>query len=258
MTPTIKIILIIGTSAFLALPAMQLIPTDFVDTNKSLNVQAKTADLLPVTSSFEVSEVKFDDFKELAKADIKPATEVLKLEALAYEKVEASVKVAKGSITPIVDTPDLKSNYLKYKEYYSADNTCHPYIIAALHYRETNFGNTNAWNGQGAFQNTRNRYVPNSTVEDFNEQVRQACLHLKGKVKVQTLLDPHNEDILPQAFAGYNGCAGFAWDKCSYVVNKTNLMNGGYKCAVDGCAWKTYDNKPGVLSILKQLISLNI
>jgi hypothetical protein len=25
-------------------------------------------------------------------------------------------------------------------------------------------------------------------------------------------------------------------------------MDGGYKCAVDGCAYKVFDNKPGVLS----------
>lgn len=247
-------------AGLIAVPAMGLIPTDFRDTTKSVNVQAKPTDLLPVTSGFEVSEVKFDDFKELAKVDIKPATEGLKLEALVFETISKPkpVEIAKGSINPIVDTPDLKANYLKYKEYYTADNTCHPYIIASIHYRETNFGSTNAWNGQGAFQNTRNRYAPNSNVEDWNEQVKQACLHLKGKVKVQTLLDPYNEDELPKALALYNGCAGLKWDKCSYVVNKTNKMDGGYKCAVDGCLYKVFDNKPGVLSIIKQLITLNL
>ncbi len=168
------------------------------------------------------------------------------------------MQLPKGSINATVATDKLKENYLKYKDYYTADNTCHPYIIAAIHYRETNFGSTNAWNGQGAFQNIRNRYNSNSNVEDWNEQVKQACLHLKGKVKVQTLIDPNNEEELPKALALYNGCAGLSWDNCSYVVNKTNKMDGGYKCAVDGCAYKVWDNKAGVLSIIKQLINLNL
>jgi hypothetical protein len=241
-------------SAMLAVLPMQLMSSHFTDTKKMVTAQA--SDLLSVNSDLKVYEVKFDDYLEAKMPVGQP--EAIKLEALSYEKTQTPIKVEIGSISPIVDTPKLKENYLKYKDYYSADNTCHPYIMAGIHYRETTFGNTNAWNGQGAFQNTSNRYASNSIVDNWQEQVKQACLHLKGKIKVQTLLDPSNEDALPKALAKYNGCAGLPWNECSYVVNKTTLLNGGWKCAVDGCAYKTYDNKAGALSIIKQLIAMNL
>jgi hypothetical protein len=153
--------------------------------------------------------------------------------------------------------PGLAEHYNTYKEYYKADSTCHPYIIAAIHYRETNFGNTNAWNGQGAFQNLRNNYAGGSEVTDWNDQVTQACLHLKGKVGVQTLgLD--DIETLGTALAKYNGCAGRPWRQCSYVVNKSNLMAVGTKCAVDGCAYMTTDNRYGALTIIQNLKELNV
>jgi hypothetical protein len=216
----------------------------------------------------------------IKKAELQKQIEQKKAEAVQKELEAIALEKEKESLEPIVETPkkdeavatiiepqaqvvtaqlpNLVENYNKYKQYYSADNTCHPYIIASIHYRETNFGSTNAWNGQGAFQNLQNKYPANSEVSDWNEQVRQACLHLKGKVRVQTLLDINDEELIGKALARYNGCRGLVYTQCSYTVNKTEYMSVGTKCAVDGCAYTTTDNRFGALSIIRQLKNLNL
>lgn len=158
----------------------------------------------------------------------------------------------------LVDLPNVAENYEKYKEYYKLASTCHPFLIAAIHYRETNFGTTNAWNGQGIFQNIRNKYEPNSQITDWNEQVNQACNHLKGKVKTDNLTDLNNLELIATALARYNGCEGKAWRQCAYTANGLNIMPLGTatKCAVDfRCNIRSVDNKHGTIAVILLLQS---
>jgi len=160
---------------------------------------------------------------------------------------------------PVYPTLDgLQGFYDTYKQYYETADGCHPYIIAAIHYRETNFGNTNAWNGQGAFQNIRNRYPSQSVVTDWEAQVKQACEHLRQSVGWAGLTNIEDEQLIGQALSKYNGCNNKVWNQCSYVVNNTQYMALGTssKCAVDGCAYMVTDYKHGTLSIINQLNSL--
>lgn len=169
-------------------------------------------------------------------------------------EVKANPQLEAKKITKKLNGLEVK--YSEFEKFYKADSTCHPYLMAAIHYRETNFGTTNAWNGQGAFQNLSNRYTPNSEVTDWEKQVRQACLHLKGKVGVQTLTNLDDVELIATALARYNGCRGQRWTLCSYVSNHTTYYKGnGTKCAVDGCSKLTRDTRQGALAIIMQLQS---
>lgn len=175
------------------------------------------------------------------------------------DTVEVSQPIQISSrITHTSVLPNLVTHYNTYKQYYELAEGCHPYILASIHYREKNFGNTNGWNGQGAFQNIRNRYPAESVVTDWGWQVQQACEHLRQSVNWIFLTDLNDQESIGNALAKYNGCRGLYYKQCSYVVNKTNLMAVGTKCAVDGCAYTTTDNRYGALSIISQLQSLSL
>ena len=62
-------------------------------------------------------------------------------------------------------------------------STCHPYLMAALHYRETGYRLTNASNGQGMYQiySSAVRYPANSPVTNATDQTNVACDFIKAK-----------------------------------------------------------------------------
>lgn len=155
--------------------------------------------------------------------------------------------------------PGLADYYNTYKSYYESVDGCHPYILAGIHYRETTFGNTNAWNGQGAFQNINNRYTPNSVVIDWEAQAQQACDHLRQPYGWAFMTDLNNQELIGKALASYNGCMGEPYNQCGYAVNQTNIMSYDWKCSVDfTCHPLVKDNKYGALSIVSQLQSLGL
>lgn len=211
--------------------------------------EAKINDLKIKQLELEKERLKLQqEIEGIEIPDIEVETEPVK-KAL---EVESNPRLEVKKITRKLD--NLEANYKRFEKYYKADSTCHPYLIAAIHYRETNFGTTNGWNGQGAFQNLSNRYTPNSKVTDWNTQVRQACLHLKGKVGVQKLTNLDDVELIATALAKYNGCRSQHWTLCSYVSNYTTHYKGnGTKCAVDGCSRTTKDTRQGALAIVMQL-----
>ena len=228
------------------------------DKQRAIDIRIKKAEL------DKQIETKRSEANQAELEALKLEQEKTQLEPTPIETPKKDNAVA--VIEPVILTPqsvpaefpNLADFYSQYKQYYTADNTCHPYLIAAIHYRETNFGSSNAWNGQGAFQNLSNKYQPNSQVDDWEVQVKQACLHLKGKVKVQTLLDLSDEKTIGTALARYNGCRGQVYTACSYVVNKSEYMATGTKCAVDGCAYTTTDNRFGALTLVRLAKNLKL
>jgi len=138
-----------------------------------------------------------------------------------------------------------KEIYLKAKEF-----GCHPALLAGIHYRETNLGLTNAWNGQGAYQNLANKYPSNSQVDDIDTQTKQACEHLKNKVGGKELMDLNDLELVGKALARYNGCSNQIWNNCGYVVNKLEDGKTFTKCTVDFiCYPLVTDTKFGTLTV---------
>lgn len=176
---------------------------------------------------------------------------------IVNEVKQESVELSSIHHTSTLD--GLAAHYNTYKMYYRSAANCHPYILASIHYRETNFGNTNGWNGQGVYQNIRNRYPTNSVVTDWEAQTIQACEHLRQSVGWATLNNLDDFELVGAALASYNGCNNQYYKNCSYVVNKTNLMAQGTKCSVDfSCLPLVADNRYGALSIVSQLRELNL
>lgn len=141
------------------------------------------------------------------------------------------------------------------KEIYSLDPTCDWRLLGAIHYRETNLGNTNGWNGQGAFQNIRNKYVSNSLVSDWSTQVHQACSHLKNKVGTTHLNESTPIDVIGTALARYNGCNNKHWKECGYTAYKLSDNHTSFmKCSIDfSCLPLVPDRRLGALTIYLNL-----
>jgi hypothetical protein len=133
-----------------------------------------------------------------------------------------------------------KTQATEYKFY--AATPCHPYILGAVHYRETGLRLNNGWNGQGAFQNVSNKYPANSPTTDATKQATQACDHLKGKAKnfcqkygtAEDLNSLDNIELLGCSLAAYNGCNGKHYNNCGYTVNGLSKDQEHFmKCSVD-------------------------
>ena len=143
------------------------------------------------------------------------------------------------------------------KGIYSLDPTCDWRIIGAIHFRETNLGIMNGWNGQGAFQNVRNRYEPNSQVTDWSTQVTQACNHLKQKVGTTELITSTPIDVIGTALARYNGCNNKEWKSCGYTAYKLSNEHLNFtKCSVDfSCLPLVPDYRLGTVTIYLSLMN---
>jgi hypothetical protein len=168
------------------------------------------------------------------------------------EEINIDYKVVLPELT--TGEQDVINRIKANKDIYSADPTCDWRIIGAIHFRETNLGTNNSWNGQGAFQNLGNRYTPNSPVTDWEAQVTQTCRHLKNKVGATQLTDVPL-DTIGTALARYNGCMGKVWTECGYTAYKmSNEHMLFYKCSVDfSCHPLVPDYRLGTIRIYKEL-----
>jgi hypothetical protein len=158
-----------------------------------------------------------------------------------------------------------KANQEKYGFY--GKSACHPYIMAAIHYREIGYRLNNGWNGQGIYQlySTTTRYPSNSPVTNATAQTQQACEFIKNKAKSycssvgspDDLNNLENIELLGCALAKYNGCNGQHYNNCGYTVKGMSKDQEVFnkKCADDGCSYFTTEKQLGALTIIAILMA---